>query len=222
LVGVEGWVLGGQAGGAAAVDLGLEAAAFGFVGVDAGAVCALFAAVGRALAVLDELLHEGLVGLVVGDELGDGGEGAEVGIEGEVFDGDGLVVGLFGGPGFEGGLFGEVGGGDLEGVEDEAGAAGIDGVGGDAGDDVVERDLDGGAVLDEGDGDVFVLGVAGGRLVAATVAGVVVEAEGFAAQGDGAAAEAVAADVAALEAAGFGLGFGGFWVGFHGGIPPWV
>jgi hypothetical protein len=220
LEGVDGVL--GEAGGAAAVDLGEEASSFSFVGVFLGAVLALLAGVGWALAVLDELLHEGFVGLVTGDELGDGGEWAEVGIEGEVVDGDGAVVFLFGGPGFEGGLFREVGGGDLEGVEDEAGAAGIDGVGGDAGDDVVEGDLDGGAVLDEGDGDGFEAGVAGGRLVAAAVAGVVVEAEGLAAEGDGAAAEAVDADVAALEAAGFGLGFRRFSGRFSWWDTPWV
>ena len=74
MVGVDGVL--GEAGGAATGDFGHEAAAFGFVGVGGGAPLADFAAVGRALAVLDELLHEGFVGLVLGVDGGDGGERA--------------------------------------------------------------------------------------------------------------------------------------------------
>ena len=48
------------------------------------------------------------------------------------------------------GGFGEVAAGDLEGVEEEAGAAGVELVAGDALDDEAEGVLDGGAVLGEG------------------------------------------------------------------------
>jgi len=46
-----------------------------------------------------------------------------------------------------GGGFGEVEAGDLESVEEEAGAAGVDVVGGDALEDFADGGLDGGAVF---------------------------------------------------------------------------
>jgi hypothetical protein len=46
-------------------------------------------------------------------------------------------------------LFGEVEAGDLEAVEEEAGAAGVDVVGGDALEDFADGGLDGGAVFRE-------------------------------------------------------------------------
>jgi len=59
------------------------------------------------------------------------------------------------GNGFNGlrvfGGLGEVAGGDLEGVEQEAGAARVDGVGGDAADDFADALEDGGAVLGDGE-----------------------------------------------------------------------
>ena len=45
----------------------------------------------------------------------------------------------------------EVDGGDLEAVEQEAGAAGVDLVGGDAAEDLADGELDGGAVFGEGE-----------------------------------------------------------------------
>jgi len=45
------------------------------------------------------------------------------------------------------GWFGEVGGGDLEAVEEQAGALGVDVVGGDAAQDFADGELDGGAVF---------------------------------------------------------------------------
>jgi hypothetical protein len=47
----------------------------------------------------------------------------------------------------------EVEAGDLEAVEKEAGAARIDGVGGDALEDFADGELDGGAVFGEGEGE---------------------------------------------------------------------
>ena len=48
---------------------------------------------------------------------------------------------------FGDGLFGEVEAGDLEAIEEEAGAAWVDVVGGDALEDFADRGLDGGAVF---------------------------------------------------------------------------
>ena len=74
--------------------------------------------------------------------------------------------------------FGEVGTGDLEGVEEEAGAALADGVGGDAADDFADAALDGGAVFGEGHVEG---GFAAGRVGPAggAAGGVVVVAEIF-------------------------------------------
>jgi hypothetical protein len=59
---------------------------------------------------------------------GAGGEGAQLGIGDDLFD----DFGLFGFGVMAGQRFGEVEAGDLEAVEEEAGAAGVDVVGGDA------------------------------------------------------------------------------------------
>jgi hypothetical protein len=100
--------------------------------------------------------------------------------------------------------FGEVEAGDLEAVEEEAGAAGVDVVGGDAAEDLADGGLDGGAVFREGQ-------VEGGA-AAATLARVgdrlagvaVVVAELFLAETWAGAAVSVGEDVAALVL------FGGF------------
>jgi hypothetical protein len=175
------------------------------VGLAFGAVALLVAYPGEE--VSDE------AGFVLGGGWGwvlDGGDGAVEWVEDDVDDG-GFVFEVRG-VGFEvggvgAGLPGEGGCGDAEAVEEEAGALDLDGLGGDAGEDVVDGEADGGAVLEQGDGedgflgeDVEVFGRAAG--------GLVVEAEGLAAEGGGAAAAAVDADVAAAEAAGGG-GFGG-------------
>lgn len=108
-------------------------------------------------------------------------------------------------------LAGQVGAGDLETVEEQACAPGIDLVVGDAAEDLADGELDGGAVF--GDGEVEGVAVLmGTRVGHRSAGGVVVVAEVFAAQAWAAAAVAVGEDVAALVT--FGLG--------HGGTPPWV
>jgi hypothetical protein len=122
----------------------------------------------------------------------------------------------FGGFGFctvVGGGFGEVEAGDLEAVEEQAGAAGIDVVGGDAAEDFADGLLDGGAVFGQGK-------VEGGAAASALLrvgdgfsGGVVVVAEVFSAEAGAAAAVAVGEDVSALVL------FGG-WCGFLHGWGP--
>jgi hypothetical protein len=118
------------------------------------------------------------------------------------------------GPGVAvGGGFGEVEAGDLEAVEEQAGAAGVDVVGGDAAEDFSDGVLDGGPVFGQGQ-------VEGGAAASTLLGvddgfsgGVVVVAEVFSAQAGAAAAVAVGEDVAALVL--FGV-----WCGvLHGCIP---
>jgi hypothetical protein len=101
------------------------------------------------VAVCFEPFHEDLgeaaAAIWVGVEFCGWGEGAVGGVEGDLFYG--LWGGLRWGLGFGGGVFGEVGAGDLEGVEEQAGAAGIEVVGGEALDDLADGVLDGGAVF---------------------------------------------------------------------------
>jgi hypothetical protein len=123
--------------------------------------------------------------------LGARGKGAQFGIGGDVFYG------------FRGGFalgFGEVEAGDLETVEEEAGAAGIDFVGGDALEDFSDGGLDGGTVFRQGQAE-------GGAAASALTwvsdrfsCCVVVVAEFFVAQAGAAATVAVGEDVTALEA----------------------
>ncbi len=75
-------------------------------------------------------------------ELGYGGYGAVGCVFGDFLDGQG----------FRGG-FGEVDAGDLEAVEEEAGAFGVDVVGGEAAEDFADGELDGGAVFWLGEGE---------------------------------------------------------------------
>ena len=108
-----------------------------------------------------------------------------------------------------GGLgFGEVEAGDLEAVEEEAGAAGVDVVGGDAAEDFADGGLEGGAVVGVGDGEVEggAAASAGSWVLCGLAGGVVVVAEVFAAEAEAAAAVAVGEDVAALVAFWFCLG----------------
>jgi hypothetical protein len=93
--------------------------------------------------------------------------------------------------------FGEVHGGDLETVEEQAGTAGVDFVGGDALEDFSEGVLDGGAVLGRGECE-RTAGAAGFGVGDGPAGGVVVVTEGFEAQAGGAAAVPVCEDVAAL------------------------
>jgi hypothetical protein len=130
---------------------------------------------------------------------------------------------LFYGLGFSGGScaelgFGKVKAGDLEAVEEKAGAAWVDIIGGDALEDFADGGLNGGAVLWEWQ-------VEGGAAASAlfwisdgAARGVVVVAEFLVAQADAAAAVTVGEDVTALEAL-WRFGFGDGVV--H--VPPhWV
>ncbi len=105
-----------------------------------------------------------------------------------------------------GGEAGEVDAGDLEAVEEEAGAAGVELLEGDAGEDGGDGLLDGGAVFDEGEveGGAAAFTLAG--VLEGAAGGVVEVAEGFAAEAGAAALAAVGVDVAAAEACGVGCG----------------
>ena len=117
----------------------------------------------------------------------------------DVFDGLGLGVVFAAGLGF-----GEVEAGGLESVEEQAGAAGVEVVGGDALEDEADAGLDGGAVFGQGQVEGAGAGAALFEVYDWFAGGVVVVAEGLAAQAGGAAAVAVGEDVAALVADGFG------------------
>jgi hypothetical protein len=130
-------------------------------------------------------------------DFGAWGEDAEGGVDDDLFYS--LCWGLGFGGLFRGGLgFGEVEAGDLEAVEEQAGAAGVDVVGGDALEDFSDGGLDGGAVFGEGQ-------VEGGAAAAALAwvcdgfaGGVVVVAELLLAEAWAGAAVSVGEDVAAL------------------------
>jgi hypothetical protein len=96
--------------------------------------------------------------------------------------------------------FGEVEAGDLEAVEEEAGAAGVDVVGGDALEDFADGCLDGGAVFGKSQVEAGAAASALFWVSDRPAGGVVVVAELFVVQADAAAAVAVGEDVAALEA----------------------
>jgi len=153
----------------------------------------------------DEAVCEGGVR---GEEFGAGGEGAVGGVDGDLLDEASL---LCGGGGVAG--LGEVEGGDLEAVEEEAGAAGVELVGGEAVEDLADGLLDGAAVFGDGDGEggglVLALGEVDGEDGGAGVGAAVVEAEVIVEEAGAAAAAAVGEDVAALVAA---------WVDGDGGV----
>ncbi len=205
-----GWGLAGSGGGGRrGVEGGDEGGELGVGRRDGLRGCGRGRLGGFALELLEEEADEGgrLGGWGVGrGELGAWGDGAEDGV------GDDLLYGAFlraGGGGF--GL-GEVEGGDLEAVEEEAGAADVHLVGGELVEDVADGVLDGAPVLERGEGEggvaVLALGVVEGG-DGPGAAGAVVEAEVFVAEAGAAAAVAVGEDVAALEAAG-----GGVWHGY--------
>ena len=184
--------------------------------------------IGAAVEVFEEAGDEAVgAGGVGGEEFGAGGDGAEVRVGDDVFD-----HGLLGGLGEGGAGVGEVERGDLEAVKEKAGAAGVELVVGEPVEDLSDGELDGAAVLwngeGEGGGALLALGHVrhlnhGGGDGSAGVGGVVVEAEVLGAEAGAAAAVAVGEDVTALEAAGLGGGLGcGDGLG-HGGYPsPWV
>jgi hypothetical protein len=145
----------------------------------------------------------GWLELLLGGDFGDGGEVTELVVVGNFFD----LGQLFG---FGLGVA-EVGGGDLQAVEDDAASLVLDVSTGEAGQDFEEGELDGGAVVDARHGeDVGMAGDAGGSSFAAGAA--VVVAEALAAEGGRAAAVSFGEDVAA-EIAAFRVGFGLGWFG---------
>ena len=131
-------------------------------------------------------------------DFGDGGEVSKEWVGDDILD-DGLGVG--------GGalVLAEVCGGDLEAIEEHAGPFKVDIELGEAAEDVVEGDLDGGAIVDARHEEVSVM--AGEARFAA--GGLVVVAEFLAAESRRAAAMTFGEDVAAEVAA--------FWVGGGGG-----
>jgi hypothetical protein len=94
----------------------------------------------------------------------------------------------------------EIGAGDLEAVEEETGAAGIEIVGGEALEDEADGELDGGAVLGNREQDGGAAGFARVRFDGGAAGGVVVVAELFVAERGGATAASVDEDVAAAVA----------------------
>ena len=102
----------------------------------------------------------------------------------------------------------------MEAVEKESGATGVELVGGDAGEDFADRELDGGAILGHGEGEGSLAGAAAAELGDGLTRGVVVIAEVFAAEAGRAAAAAFGEDVAALETFGLSGRFGGWHDGW--------
>jgi hypothetical protein len=148
-----------------------------------------------ALGLFAEEFVEEAAGVAAGREFFDGGFVRER-TEGGVFD-DLLHVDVD----CLGRGFGEVEGGDLETVEQQAGAALIEVVGGDALEDLGEGELDAGAVGELGDareGEGAEAGLAGRGVLDGAARGVVEVAEGLVAQAGRAAAATVGVDVTAL------------------------
>jgi hypothetical protein len=173
-------------------------------------VLRLFLLGGLVFEAFDEELEE--AGLFFGGgEFGAWSDGAVGGIV------DDFIDCLRGFGGFAGGGrrgAGQVGTGDLEAVEQEAGAARVDVVGGDAAEDLCDGGLDVGAVVGVGERELegVAAGAAGTRVLDGAAGGVVVVAEIFVAQAWACTAASVGEDVAALEVLGFG--------GLHG-VAPW-
>jgi hypothetical protein len=124
---------------------------------------------------------------------------------------DGIDDDLFDKLGFDGSAavgqdLWEIEAGDLKAVEEQAGAAWVDVVGGDAAEDFDDGGLEAGAVIGVGDGEVEggLAASAGSWFLCGFAGGVVVVAELFAAEAWAAAAGAVGEDVAALVAFWFG------------------
>ena len=139
------------------------------------------------------------------------GEDAQLGVGGDLFDdfdrfGFGVAVSRG---------FGEVETGDLEAVEEKAGAPGVDVVGGDAAENFADRVLDRGAVFGQRQVEGGAAALALMRVSDGFSGGVVVVAEVFSTQARAAAAVAVSEDMAALVL------FGCFGCVLHG-PSPWV
>jgi hypothetical protein len=148
--------------------------------------------------------------LVAGLEgVGGRSEEAVVGVLLDNFEG---LLGEGDGVRWEDGMRRQVGAGDLEAVEEESGAAGVEVVGGDALQNEADGELDGGAVFGDGEVEGGEAGLAGDGVGDGMAGGVVVVAEVFVAEGGGGAAASVDEDVAAALA--FGLFDGGLvWHG---------
>jgi hypothetical protein len=149
----------------------------------------------------EDVAEEAFGSGVAGGDFGDGGEWALDGIEVEFVDlVEVFVVGF--GRGFGASL--EVGGGDLDGVEEDSGAAAVELVHGDAAGYLCDGKLDGGAVLEAGkvEGGVGRDELGAGRGAAG---GVMEVAEVLVAQRGRAAAVAGGVDVAADVADGCDL-----------------
>jgi hypothetical protein len=135
-------------------------------------------------------------------DFGAWGEEAEAGVEDDLFDRfDGWGVGV---------LFGEIRARDLQGVEQQAGAAGVDFVGGDAVHDFADGVLDRAAVfrVGQGEGGAVRLGGFVFPFWGGTAGGVVKITEFFAAQAGAGATAPGGENVTALEAL-FGVRCGG-------------
>jgi hypothetical protein len=137
-----------------------------------------------------------------------GCEGTVNGIEGDLFDGLDFSRSAAGQD------FGEVEAGDLKAVEEEAGTAGIDVVGGDAAENFADGVLDGAAVFGQWEVEVCTTAAALAWVFDGATRGVVVVTKFFVTEADAAAAASVGEDVATLEAC-FGLDVGVV----HGGTP---
>ena len=112
------------------------------------------------------------------------------------------LVGGFVGVGVVFAVAGDVEGGELESVEEGSGAAAVDVVGGEVGDDGADGLLDGGAGGGRGQGEGVAAGVAGLGVGDGLALGVVVVAVVLGAEGVAAAAASVVEDVAAAEVVG--------------------
>jgi hypothetical protein len=138
------------------------------------------------------------------DELTGRSERAECGVGGDLFYGCGVAGGH--------GVALEVAAGDLESVEEEAGAFGVDVVAGDALQDFTDGVLDGAAVLGCGEMEAGLTATTRMRVGDGVAGGVMVVAELLGAEAWAAAAVAVGEDVAALKAFGC-VGHGGTLLG---------
>jgi len=135
--------------------------------------------------VVDDAGEDVAVGAVVigRDEFGDGCERAEGFVEGDFFDGfGGDGVGMIGGDLL---IFLQVRRGDLEAVEEQGGAAGVDLVAGDAEQDLADGELDGGTVFRQGQGEGGAAAAALERVGDRRAVGVVEVAKGARGGGSG-------------------------------------
>ena len=168
-----------------------------------------------------------------GNDFGAECDGAVGGVEGDLFDDLGtfrvfarvVAFVVAGGSGLadDGGGRGQVAAGDLEAVEEESGAAGVEFVGGDAAEDMSDGGLEVRAVVGIGEGEVEgpASAAALARIGDGTAGGVVVVAELFLSEAGAGATAAVNEDVAAFVA--YGLVGAGAGVGvLHGVSPHWV